>query len=249
MTCETSFILWGACSPRCKLQPLLSIVFFLISCYSFEKVYSRVVDPKHSEQSWNQSILWPVLVACSLYLRRMKAGEATFAPGEEELFSMTVAGPASSRAPYYADGVVRLANKSNTEICLLKTSKTTRAKVSFDHHKGMFALLSMLKWVANQYAMAEYTHLSSLELYFLHAHGNTKDWWLLTKRWFNVFYRWSCTCVVHVNATRKRFRDEQVPEDPYAKGLQSEGGWALAVYWVLLATFGKAIISFAQAFY
>lgn len=151
----------------------------------------------------------------------MKAGEATFAPGEEELFSMTVAGPANSRAPYYADGVVRLANKSNTEICLLKTSKAMtkakRAKFGFDHHKGMFALLPMLKRVANQYAMAEYTHLSSLDLYFLHAHGNTKDWWLLTKRWFNVFYRWSCTCVVHVNATRKCFHDEQVPEDPYAK--------------------------------
>lgn len=114
-------------------------------------------------------------MACSLYLSRMKAGEATFAPGEEELFSMTVAGPASSRAPYYADGVVRLANKSNTEICLLETSKATRAKNSFDHHKGMFAILSMLKRVPNQYAMAEYTHLSSLDIYFLHAHGNIKD--------------------------------------------------------------------------
>ncbi|KAG0179781.1 hypothetical protein DFQ28_002225 [Apophysomyces sp. BC1034] len=89
---------------------------------------------------WNQAILWPVMVSCSCYIRREKREDVTFAPGEEKLYGMTVAGPATSEAPYYAAGVVRVVEKGNMDICLLETSKAlkkaSKSKISFDRHKG-----------------------------------------------------------------------------------------------------------------
>lgn len=129
----------------------------------------------HSETSYNQAVLWPVMMACTKYIRRVTKDAITFFPGEEELFSMTTAGPATSPTPYYADGLLRMSDMSNTELCLLETYKALRksnnAKVSFDHHKGMFALLSMLKRVADRCNYATYDQFSNLELVFLHAHG------------------------------------------------------------------------------
>lgn len=154
---------------------LLYISLTDLLCNSAGNLYSGVVDPSHSETSWNQAVLWPVMIACTRYIRREDQANMTFVPGEEELYAMTTAGPAESGAPYYADGVMRMTQKNNIEICLLETSraqkKASNSKISFDHHKGMFALLSMLKRVATTYNLATYKQLSNLELLFLHAHG------------------------------------------------------------------------------
>ncbi|CDH56138.1 hypothetical protein RO3G_05723 [Lichtheimia corymbifera JMRC:FSU:9682] len=166
-----------------ELRNKLLFVKKLLSTIA-DNVYSGVMDPFHSENSWSQGILWPVMMACAQYIRRENKEDVAFFPGEEELFSMTIAGAATSGAPYYADSVLRLTDKNNIEICLLETSKAfqkaTKSKISFDHHKGMFALLSMLKRIANAYNLSNYDQLSELELLFLHAHGDEVRVWGLS---------------------------------------------------------------------
>lgn len=83
--------------------------------------------------------------------------------------------PANSNTPYLADGVLRLAQYQNIEVCLLETSKAMKkagkSKISFDHHKGMFGLLAMMKRLAHHYELASYETLSNVKIFFLHAHG------------------------------------------------------------------------------
>ena len=101
--------------------------------------------------------------------------KVAFFPGEEALNSMANPNSTSSEPRYRADGVVRATKLNDLEMCLLETSralgKAGRPKKSFDHHKGMFGLLSMLKRVAETYDYATYKELGSLKLIFLHGHG------------------------------------------------------------------------------
>ncbi|KAI9272984.1 hypothetical protein BDA99DRAFT_425257, partial [Phascolomyces articulosus] len=56
---------------------------------------------------------------------------------------------------YNADAILRATNIGNAEICLLEISnafdETGRTKISFDYHKAMFGLLSMIKSIAQEY--------------------------------------------------------------------------------------------------
>lgn len=56
---------------------------------------------------------------------------------------------------YYADGIISLHDYEKIEILLLETSKhfdsIHGSKSSFDHHKGLFGSLSLLKAIADTY--------------------------------------------------------------------------------------------------
>lgn len=84
-----------------------------------------------------------------------------FLPGEEELLSMTkqlkrMKVKADHRIIYKADGIVRTDN--DLEVMLVETAgafnKDNPVKTSFDNSKGMFALLAMLKTIADKYPYA-----------------------------------------------------------------------------------------------
>ncbi|KAI9275460.1 hypothetical protein BDA99DRAFT_431081, partial [Phascolomyces articulosus] len=49
-----------------------------------------------------------------------------------------------------------------------------RGKVSFDHHKAMFALLSMIKNMANEFQYASYEEVKNMKFFFIHAHGKLR---------------------------------------------------------------------------
>ncbi|KAI8145745.1 hypothetical protein BJV82DRAFT_678530 [Fennellomyces sp. T-0311] len=89
-------------------------------------------------------------------------------PGEAQVNAMTSIGAATTKAPYLADGRLRVTDIDNMEICLLETSnafmKADKAKVSFDHHEAMFALLAMVKKTAQKYPFATYDELSKMKL-------------------------------------------------------------------------------------
>lgn len=59
---------------------------------------------------------------------------------------------------YLADGIIKLYGLKDLEILLLEISGSfasmDRAKHSFDHHKGVFRALSMLKSIADKYEKA-----------------------------------------------------------------------------------------------
>ncbi|KAG2215965.1 hypothetical protein INT45_008579 [Circinella minor] len=68
---------------------------------------------------------------------------------------MTKGGPATTLKPYNADAIHPATDIGNAEICLFETLnafyKDGRQKISFDHHKAMFGLLSMIKSIPYEY--------------------------------------------------------------------------------------------------
>ncbi|KAG0165188.1 hypothetical protein DFQ30_008850 [Apophysomyces sp. BC1015] len=94
-----------------------------------------------------------------------------------------------SRHKYLADGVVRF--DEDKEILLLETSSAystaTAEKISFDHHKGMFGLLSMMKTTADQYKYASFEIFRKLKLHFVHVHGTAVRHWTMSVPDSNIY--------------------------------------------------------------
>ncbi|KAG0822474.1 hypothetical protein G6F29_011884 [Rhizopus arrhizus] len=92
-----------------------------------------------------------------------------FVPGEDELESMTaqlkkMGQKTDKRKIYKADGIIRLETAG-------AFGHEDYAKTAFDNSKGMFALLSMLKTIADQYKHASVEEFSKLKLYFVQPSG------------------------------------------------------------------------------
>ncbi|EPB91546.1 hypothetical protein HMPREF1544_01677 [Mucor circinelloides 1006PhL] len=85
------------------------------------------------------------------------------------------------RKIYKADGIIRLEKYKDLEILILETAgpfgHEDNAKTTFDNSKGMFALLSMLKTIADQYKHASVEKLSKLKLYFVQPSGHHIRLW------------------------------------------------------------------------
>ncbi|KAI7876468.1 uncharacterized protein EV154DRAFT_540307 [Mucor mucedo] len=95
-----------------------------------------------------------------------------FIPGEDELTAMTVqlrkmGFKVDKRRIYKADGIIRLAELEDLEVLILETAGAfnveDHGKTAFDNSKGIFALLAMLKTIADHYKHAS--------LYFIQPSG------------------------------------------------------------------------------
>jgi hypothetical protein len=111
-----------------------------------------------------------------------------YVPGEEPLNAMNkqlriIGAKVDKRKVYLADGVVRLQELNDLEVLLLETSGSYQnkdeRKISFDNIKGMFALLGMMKTVADQYSHASVESFQKLKLYYIQASGK----YTCVKRW------------------------------------------------------------------
>lgn len=76
---------------------------------------------------------------------------------------------------YKSDGLIKLFGFKELELLLLETSgcliNKDKNKINFDHHKGMFGTLAMLKCIADDYAFASIEHFTKVKVFFLHAAG------------------------------------------------------------------------------
>lgn len=111
-----------------------------------------------------------------MLLLKNEASSPYFVPGEEELKAMTsqltiMGRKVDHRRRYKADGVIRLQSMDYLEILVLETAgsfaKKDDRKVAFDNAKGMFALLAMLKTIADRYRYGTVDTFQQLKLYFL----------------------------------------------------------------------------------
>ncbi|EIE81514.1 hypothetical protein RO3G_06219 [Rhizopus delemar RA 99-880] len=71
------------------------------------------------------------------------------------------------------DGLIKLYDLKQLEILLLGTSgsfgNTDMVKIYFDHHKGTFRCLAMLKVLADEFFYASEEIFKKLKIFFLHA--------------------------------------------------------------------------------
>lgn len=86
---------------------------------------------------------------------------------------------------YKSDGMIKLYNMKQQEILLLETSgcfsNNDKCKINFDHHKGVFGLLSMLKCVADDYQLGSVDTFKKVKVFFLHAAGNRRAFYRFAK--------------------------------------------------------------------
>ncbi|KAI8384210.1 hypothetical protein BD560DRAFT_322234, partial [Blakeslea trispora] len=121
-----------------------------------------------------------------------------FFDGEEELLSMTKqlrrkGTFVDNRYVYKADGVVRLQESHDIEICVVEVSNEylnqDNRKIYFDHHKANYGCIAMLKTIAYQYIYASVDVFEQLKVYFVHAAGSKVKLWYLRYQ-DKVFHFW-----------------------------------------------------------
>ncbi|KAL9555865.1 hypothetical protein MBANPS3_002147 [Mucor bainieri] len=143
------------------------------------KAFRKRSSLSHSEVVYNSNVIFPCMEAM---MRMMKDNchAPYFVPGEEELVAMTKvvsesAGKKLDKSKIYkADG-----NLDDFEVLILETagpfSAEDNEKISFDNSKGMFALLAMLKTIADKYKYASVEDFKKVKLYLLQPSGVSQD--------------------------------------------------------------------------
>ncbi|KAG0737745.1 hypothetical protein G6F23_010155 [Rhizopus arrhizus] len=148
-------------------------------CKVMAKVFLKRPSITRSEAIYNTNVIFPCFEAVLAMMK--KNGHAPyFVPGEDELEAMTAQlkkwdKKQTSEKIYKADGIIRLETYMNLEVLILETAGAFGhedcTKTAFDNSKGMFALLSMLKTIADKYKHASVEEFSKLKLYFVQPSG------------------------------------------------------------------------------
>lgn len=141
-------------------------------------MYKKQPSIRYSESAYNDTFVFRCMKAI---IPLLDHPHSYFFPGEEELQAMTkrlsrMTREIDHRKHYKADGVIKNAKFKDLEVLLVETAgpfgKTDNRKTSFDNVKGMFALLSMLKTIADQYFLGSVNTFQKLKLYYLQPSGN-----------------------------------------------------------------------------
>ncbi|PHZ17125.1 uncharacterized protein RHIMIDRAFT_253084 [Rhizopus microsporus ATCC 52813] len=92
---------------------------------------------------------------------------------------------------YKSDGLIKLFGLKNIELLLLETSgyfdNKEKIKLNFDHHKGMFGCLAMLKSIADEFEYASIDKFKRVKVFFLNAAGSYLHLWSLSYGENNLF--------------------------------------------------------------
>ncbi|KAG1449688.1 hypothetical protein G6F55_010053 [Rhizopus delemar] len=137
--------------------------------YALHTTFQDIAD---GETAFNSILLYPFLRAVSgVVAVEVNECKTDFKDGEAQLESMTQQLKASglykdNKFQYKADGLIKMYGVKNLEILLLETSyhfgSTDKCKAGFDHHKGLFGSLSMLKTIADCFSLETTVYLWSL---------------------------------------------------------------------------------------
>ncbi|PHZ13654.1 uncharacterized protein RHIMIDRAFT_305694 [Rhizopus microsporus ATCC 52813] len=134
----------------------------------FEYMYNFYKSPSlgDNEVIFNHKLIWPLFeMACSHSCLK-------FIPGEVLL--------SSTDEPYNADAVVKF---ENIEICLLETSGhyglNDKGRFGYDHVKGAFGAISMIRHAYKKYQYATKTTAQELRVFFMHAKEKKLNLWSL----------------------------------------------------------------------
>ncbi|ORY97066.1 hypothetical protein BCR42DRAFT_430472 [Absidia repens] len=160
-------------------------------------MYNVKQDVNHSESVFNYIFVYPFLRAVAAAINE---DMCDFVPGETYLKAMTkqlesVGKHLDDRFQYKADGVFRLFNdRKQLEIMLLETSNAfecrDKGKISFDHHKGVFGTVAMLKTIADYYSYATTDQFAKIKVFFIQAAGDQLHLWSLCYKENGIYDLW-----------------------------------------------------------
>ncbi|KAG1146144.1 hypothetical protein G6F37_000905 [Rhizopus arrhizus] len=140
--------------------------------------YLAKQDLCDGEATFNSLLLYPFLNAVCFFVAESVAGSnVEFKVDEAFLKSMSKqlknSNAINDSCQYKADGILKMYLDKEVEVALLETSShfcsKDKAKSSFDHHKGAYGALAMLKNIADEYCFATAETFSRLKVIFIHA--------------------------------------------------------------------------------
>lgn len=95
---------------------------------------------------------------------------------------------------YKTDGLIKVFGFKKLELLVLETSgpyeNTDRVKLKFDHHKGMFGMLAMLKTIADEYHFASVENFSKFKVFFLNGADKELHLWSISFKEEGIFDLW-----------------------------------------------------------
>ncbi|CAO3699779.1 unnamed protein product [Rhizopus stolonifer] len=162
------------------------------------KSYSSYIDYNSNEDAHNQLFVWPYL---DIIAKSMTIGDCNsdFVQGQPYLNSMarqlkSVNLYVDDRNQYKSDGLIKLFGLNSLELLLLETSGCFRnndtEKVNFDHHKGTYGVLAMLKCIVDDYPYASLKAFTKVKTFFLHAVDTKLHLWSLCYQREGIFDLW-----------------------------------------------------------
>ncbi|CEP16965.1 hypothetical protein [Parasitella parasitica] len=165
------------------------------------RTYTSHIDIQQSEDAFNQLFIWPYLLAMSRSISETidSSISSEFLTGQPILQSMTKQLKAvglyiDDAHVYKSDGLFQLSGSIKEELLLLETSgcfaNNDKSKVNFDHHKGVYGMLAMLKSIADDYYYASLDSFMRIKVYFLHAADEHLHLWSVSYQEEGIFDLW-----------------------------------------------------------
>lgn len=175
--------------PDCEEKDEIAMEFVQGIFKANYNLYKTKQNIKEFESIFNDLYIYPYLkITADALFETKEKSQSEFTVGEIPLKAMSTqldsAGLYRDDAGQYnADGVITLYGIHCLEILLLETSShfgcTDRSKISFDHHKGLFGALSMLKTIADTFYFASIEQFGQIKVFFAHAAAKTIYLWSL----------------------------------------------------------------------
>ncbi|KAF7724537.1 hypothetical protein EC973_000914 [Apophysomyces ossiformis] len=136
---------------------------------------------QESEFLYKYKVLWPLLelVASTASSER----EVLMTPGETPLLAMNSdnKGKEDNRCVFNVDGTLRVDTLDKAEMLTLEVTGAygfkDRSRCGYDHVKGAFSCLAMLRKLAHAYYAAGFEIFSKLRMYFLHVKERKVKLW------------------------------------------------------------------------
>ncbi|KAG1165664.1 hypothetical protein G6F36_013251 [Rhizopus arrhizus] len=149
------------------------------------KAYTCHIDYNSTEDAFNQLFVWPYLDVVSKSFT-IEGINSDFVQGQPCLESMirqlkAVNLYVDDKNQYKADGLIKLFGLNDLELLLLETSgcfnNKDKKKLQFDHYKGVYGTLAMLKCIVDDYPYASLESFAKVKVFFVQAAGDELHFW------------------------------------------------------------------------
>jgi hypothetical protein len=107
----------------------------------------------------------------------LKVGEPVLKSMSKQLKELNLL--VDDKSQYKADGIIKHFKMKEIEPLFLEASGSfgnkDKVKINFDHHKGTFGSLAILKTIADELSFASVDTFKKLKIFFLHGAGIHTD--------------------------------------------------------------------------
>ncbi|KAG0934809.1 hypothetical protein G6F57_011588 [Rhizopus arrhizus] len=151
----------------------------------FSRSYSVVQNIYDGEATFNSLLIYPFLEAIANGVTvnhcgaELKVGEPVLKSMSKQLKELGL--QLHDKSQYKADGIIKLFKMKEIEMLFLETSGSfgnkDKVKINFDHHKGTFGSLAILKTIADEFCFASVDTFKTLKIFFLYAADTKLHLW------------------------------------------------------------------------